>query len=223
MELTRIARRRAMDEVYDSLRQAILGHVFRPGDRLQVEEIAEKLGVSLTPVRHAIQQLATEGLIDIQPRSGTYVAKLSQRDVEETSQIRCALECLAGDLAVERITPKELHDIETVIRDMERPVESEEDRKRHEADNRRFHILLVRASGNQRLAEMYESLNAHLQIARVHSEEQDWQSRLTQERGEHEEIFRALEAGNGKRLRKALTAHIYRAKDALRKALEAGG
>jgi DNA-binding GntR family transcriptional regulator len=223
MELSRLSRRRAMDEVYDSLRQAILGHVFQPGDRLQVEEIAAKLGVSLTPVRHAIQQLAAEGLIDIQPRSGTYVAKLSQRDVEETSQIRCALECLAGDLATSRITQAELDEIHAAADRMKQPVETEEDRKRHEADNRHFHMLLVKASGNQRLCEMYESLNAHLQIARVHNAEQDWRSRLTQEQAEHEEIVQALEARDGKRLREALTAHIYRAKDALRKALEAGG
>ena len=77
MELTKISRQRATDEVYEALRQSILGHLFAPGERLQVEEIAAKLGVSLTPVRHAIQQLATEGLIEIKPRSGTFVAKLT--------------------------------------------------------------------------------------------------------------------------------------------------
>ncbi|MCS7025849.1 MAG: GntR family transcriptional regulator [Bryobacteraceae bacterium] len=220
MELTRLERRRAVDEVYDALRRAILGHVFRPGDRLQVEEIAQKLGVSLTPVRHAIQQLAAEGLIEIHPRSGTYVTRLSPRDVEETGQIRRALECLAGELAVKRITPAELEEMERLLAEMAQPVESEEDRKRHEENNRRFHLLLVRASGNRRLAEMYDSLNAHLQIARVHGAEQEWQSRLEQERAEHEEILGALRAGDALRLNKALTAHIDRAKEALQKALE---
>ena len=57
------------DEVYDVMRRSILTNVFRPGQRLPIEEIANQLGVSLTPVRHAIQQLATEGLIEIRPRS----------------------------------------------------------------------------------------------------------------------------------------------------------
>lgn len=223
MELSRLSRRRAMDEVYDSLRQAILSQVFQPGDRLQVEDIAAKLGVSLTPVRHAIQQLAAEGLIEVHPRSGTYVAQLSPRDVEETSQIRCALECLAGDLATQRITPGELEEIRAVLEALRRPVSTEQDRRRHEAENRRFHMLLVKASGNQRLAEMYDSLNAHLQIARVHTGEQDWQSRLTEEQAEHEEIFRALDARDSERLRRALTGHISRAQKVLGKALEAGG
>ena len=100
MELTRLKRQRATDEVYQALRQSILGHLFAPGQRLQVEEIASKLGVSLTPVRHAIQQLATEGLIEIRPRSGTFIAQLTARDIEETSDIRCALECLAAEKAV---------------------------------------------------------------------------------------------------------------------------
>src|SRR6476620_5880489 len=80
MALTRIEQRRTTDEVYQSLRQAILTRVFAPGQRLNVEDLAGNLGVSFTPVRQALQLLAAEGLIVIQPRSGTYVATLSARD-----------------------------------------------------------------------------------------------------------------------------------------------
>ena len=72
MPLTRIEQRRATDEVYQALRQAILTRVFAPGQRLNVEDLAGNLGVSFTPVRQALQLLAAEGLIVIQPRSGTY-------------------------------------------------------------------------------------------------------------------------------------------------------
>src|SRR5438128_2713360 len=95
-----LARRRATDEVYDVMRRSILTNVFRPGQRLPIEEIANQLGVSLTPVRHAIQQLATEGLIEIRPRSGTFVASLDVQDIAETFDIRRALECLAAEGAV---------------------------------------------------------------------------------------------------------------------------
>jgi DNA-binding GntR family transcriptional regulator len=213
--LTKLDRRRATDEVYDAIRQAILSHLFQPGDRLQVEEIAQKLGVSLTPVRHAIHQLAAEGLIEIQPRSGTFVAKLSPREVEETCDIRCALECLAGELAVGRITGEQLVEFREILGALALPVFSDEDRKRHEHDNFRFHALLVRCSGNQRLMEMYESLRAHLQIARVHQAGEDWCSRLPGELAEHEEILAALEARDATRLTAALRAHIQRAKTAL--------
>jgi DNA-binding GntR family transcriptional regulator len=109
MELTRLKRERAVDAVHQALRQAILNSLLRPGERLNVEDLAGKLGVSLTPVRHAIQLLEAEGLIVVRPRSGTFVASLTARDIQETFDIRCALECLAAEKAIERITPEELH------------------------------------------------------------------------------------------------------------------
>ncbi|MGH9673662.1 MAG: GntR family transcriptional regulator [Bryobacteraceae bacterium] len=215
MELQRLKRQRATDEVYYALRHGILGHLFKSGERLLIEDIAGKLGVSLTPVRHAIQQLAAEGLVEIRPRSGTYVAQISALDVRETSEIRCALECLAAELAVARITGAHLTGFRTILEALARPVQTDEDRKRHEADNMRFHGLLIEVSGNRKLAEMYESLRAHLQIARVHGREAGWGDRLRQEHAEHEEILIALEARDAERLKRALRMHIFRAKDDL--------
>jgi DNA-binding GntR family transcriptional regulator len=90
MELAKIQRERAVDAVYHALRQAIVSSLMKPGERLNVEELAGKLGVSLTPVRSAIQQLATEGLVEIHPRSGTFVASLSAQDVEDIRNPLCA-------------------------------------------------------------------------------------------------------------------------------------
>jgi DNA-binding GntR family transcriptional regulator len=180
-----------------------------------VDEIAEKLGVSLTPVRHAIQQLATEGLIEIRPRSGTYVAQLTAKDVEETFDLRTALECLAAERAVERATAEQLGELRRLLEELARPVATDEDRKRHERDNRCFHKLLIDASGNRRLAESYEGMNAHLQIVRVHSQQTDWAERLQVERAEHEEIVAALEARDVPRLQTAVRTHIQRARVSL--------
>jgi len=210
MELTALKRRRATDEVYIALRQGILGKMFKPGQRLQVDEIATKLGVSLTPVRHAIQQLSAEGLIEIRPRSGTYVAALTARDVEETSDLRCALECLAGEKAVARITSEQLADFRTLLDLLAQPIRNEADQRSHEENNSRLHRLLIDCSGNKRLAEAYESLHAHLVIARAHSRDAYWADRLAVEQAEHEEIVAALEARDVARLTQALRAHILR-------------
>jgi DNA-binding GntR family transcriptional regulator len=218
MELTRLTRQRATDEVYEALRQSILGHVFAPGERLQVEEIASKLGVSLTPVRHAIQQLATEGLIEIRPRSGTFVAKLTSRDVEETSDIRCALECLAAETAVHLAAPEQIARLRALVTQIAAPLQNDSDRRRHEQDNLEFHRLLIECSGNRRLAEMYDTLNAHLQIARVHLQESYWERRLEAELAEHQAIVDALAARDLPALVWALRHHILRA----RKSLAAG-
>jgi len=215
MELTRIPRDRAVDAVYGVLRQAILGSMMKPGERLNVEDLAQKLGVSLTPVRQAIQQLANEGLIEIKPRSGTFVASLSARDVEETFDIRCALECLAAERAVENVSRDEIRRLKELLKSLRKTIRNDEDRKAHERDNVEFHQILIRASGNQRLAEMYEELNAHIKIARIHRGERDWPARQAEEQAEHERIVAALEKRDAQELTQAIRQHIHRAKDAL--------
>jgi DNA-binding GntR family transcriptional regulator len=215
MDLARINHQRASDEVYHALRQAILSHVFRPGERLQIPEIAGKLGVSLTPVRHAIQQLALEGLIEVQPRSGTFVATISAEDIEETFELRCALECLAAERAVERITPEQLTRLGELVAALSVEANDEASLRKHEADNSEFHSILIRASGNRRLAEMHESLKANIQIARVHLAEGYRGGRFEQERAEHVAIYEALRSRDAVGLREALRSHILRAKQSL--------
>jgi DNA-binding GntR family transcriptional regulator len=215
MELAKIQRERAVDAVYQALRQAIVSSLMKPGERLNVDELALKLGVSLTPVRSAIQQLSNEGLVEIRPRSGTFVASLSPQDVEETFDIRCALECLAGEKAVTHITAPGLKRLQELLRSLRKPLRNEDDRKAHERDNSELHRIIVEASGNRRLLEMYEALNAHIKIARIHSAEANWPVRMQQEESEHEEIVAALEKRDSEALSKALRKHIYRAKDAL--------
>lgn len=221
MDLPVLARRRATDEVYDILRASILDHRFGPGERLFVDQIAGRLGVSLTPVRNALQQLATEGLVEIRPRSGTYVASLTDADISDTFEIRRALECLAAEGAVTRITEEALQQMRQLVSQLAEPVETEADRLRHEQDNSAFHRLIIEASGNRRLAAMYEDLKAHLQIVRVHSlSVRDSMDRLPEERREHEEILAALEARDGERAVRALSRHIERARTALMASLQ---
>ena len=215
-QLEQIVRRRATDEVYDILRQSIVTHKFAPGERLKIEELSQQLGVSLTPVRHAIQQLCAEGLVEIRPRSGTFVNRLSRDEVRETFDIRRALECLAAESAVVRVSNAQLDRMRQLLHEMDGPVEGDGDRHRHEGQNSEFHRILIDASGNRSLGEMYESLKAHLQIARVHAGELgEWTSRMTDERAEHEAIVTALEARDATRLIAALRKHIDRARDAL--------
>ena len=218
MELIKLKRKRATDEVYEALRQAILTRSFKAGERLQVEEIAQKLGVSLTPVRHAIQQLSTEGLIEIHPRSGTYVATLSAHDIEETFEIRCALECLAAEKALSNLADGKLARLRELLKLLGEPVAGENDFRRHEKLNLELHRIIIDTAGNKRLAEMYESLNAHIKIARIHGGKaggNGFSDRLAEEQAEHEAIVDAIESRDSKLVTAALRKHIYRAKDAL--------
>jgi DNA-binding GntR family transcriptional regulator len=213
--LMKIERRRAVDDVYQSIREAILDRRFAPGMRLNVEELASQLGVSLTPVRSAIQLLAADGLIDVHSRSGTYVATLTRRDLEETFDIRCALECLAAEKAVKLVTEAQLESARNLLAVLKRPVKTDAHRKMHEQANSDFHDIIIRGCGNQRLADIYDSLKAHIAMCRLHRMDENWQSRLPQEQREHEEILAALERRDADALSKALRRHILRAKDTL--------
>lgn len=204
-----------MDTVHEALRQAILSSSLKPGERLNPGDLASQLGVSLMPVRHAIQLLAAEGLVEVRPRSGTFVASVTAREVRETFEIRCTLEALAVEKAVPTLTAKDLAELRRLRNALSRPPRTEADRRRHESDNAEFHMLFVRAAGNAKLLEMYASLRAHIQIAGIHAGERDWKGRLQQEAAEHDEILAAVEAGDGRRAAEAMRRHITRSCESL--------
>lgn len=223
MPLAPLRKKRATDEVYESLRSAILTRLFLPGQRLLSDELASQLGVSLTPIRHALSQLAVEGLIEVHPRSGTYVASMTPDEVEETFEIRAALEALAASRAVKRVTPEDLAGLDELLQRLAEPVRSEEDRKAHESANLEFHRRLLEISGSKKLLELYESLHAHIQIARIHASEGTnfaaLRPRLQQEQREHEAIVAALRQRSASKLQTALRDHIGRAEASLLAAL----
>ena len=94
------------EQVYEYLRSAIMTGRFAPGERLDLEELVGQLKVSKMPIKEAVARLASEGLLDIQARRGTYVSRVDARDLAETFAVRRALELLAGELAVEHVTPQ---------------------------------------------------------------------------------------------------------------------
>jgi len=210
ISLGKIERRRAVDDVHQAIREAILDRRFPPRTRLNVEELALQLGVSLTPVRSAIQLLAAEGLVDVRSRSGTFVATLSRRDLEEIFDIRCALECLAAEKAV--FTEEDVERARELCQMLAGPVRNDGQRKIHEQANSEFHGIIIRAAGSKRLSAMYESLQAHIAMCRLHRIDASWQSRVPQEQKEHQEIMDAIERRDEQALVKALRGHILRAR-----------
>jgi DNA-binding GntR family transcriptional regulator len=207
-----LERQRASDSVYAALRTAILSRTFAPGQRLNVHALATELGVSLTPVKDALARLEVETLVEIRPRSGTFVTAVSPDDVADTFEIRCALECLAAEKALARATPADI----AALRELAGGIaESSEDddaaRPTHSARNVEFHKRIVALSGSRRLVQMYESLDAHIQIARIHSGRTDWRTRLSSELNEHLAVVDAFERRDVAALVSALRQHIMRA------------
>jgi DNA-binding GntR family transcriptional regulator len=146
---------------------------------------------------------------------------LTRRDLEETFDIRCALECLAAEKAVELITDAQLDRISKLISTLAKPVKNDLQRKAHELANTEFHEIILQAAGNQRLIDMYQSLQAHITMCRLHRIDGGWQTRLDLEQQEHEEIARALRTRDARGVVQAMRSHILRAKEDLLTTIDA--
>ena len=100
------------DVVFNTLRQAILKGELAPGERLMEIQLAEKLGVSRTPIREAIRKLELEGLVLMIPRKGAEVAKISEKSLRDVLEVRRSLEELAIELACQRMSEDDMAELE---------------------------------------------------------------------------------------------------------------
>jgi DNA-binding GntR family transcriptional regulator len=214
-QLPTLSRRRTSDDVYEALRTAILSRSFAPGQRLNVHAIAKEMGVSLTPVKDALTRLEAEALVEIRPRNGTYVTAVQPDELAEAFEIRCALECLAAEKALPRTTPDDVARLRELAMAIAEASDDDSACLTHAARNVEFHKLIIALSGSRRLVQMYESLDAHIQIARVHLGHGDWKTRLGSELEEHLAIVAAFDEGDAPALVTALRSHILRAADSL--------
>ena len=112
------------DVVFNTLRQAILRGELKPGERLMEIQLANKLGVSRTPIREAIRKLELEGLVLMIPRKGAEVAEITEKSLRDVLEVRRALEELAVQLACEKITKEEIRELERVAKEFQQVVNS---------------------------------------------------------------------------------------------------
>lgn len=145
------------DVVFNTLRQGILKGDLKPGERLMEIHLANRLGVSRTPIREAIRMLELEGLVTMVPRKGAEVARISKQDLRDVLEVRRSLDSLAVSLACERITDQEKEDLKIAENDFERAIENSDVTTIAQADVR-FHDVILRASKNGRLMQMVNNL-----------------------------------------------------------------
>ena len=105
------------DVVFNTLRKAILRGELKPGERLMEIQLANKLGVSRTPIREAIRKLELEGLVLMIPRKGAEVAQITEKNMQDVLEVRKALEELSVQLACERITPEQVEEMKMAAED----------------------------------------------------------------------------------------------------------
>ncbi len=191
--------------VFNTLRRAILRGELVPGQRLMEIQLAEKMGVSRTPVREAIRKLELEGLVVMIPRKGAEVAHISGKNLRDVLEVRRALEELAGELACKRMTDEELKQLEKANHKFISVLGSDDITTIAQADEA-FHGLIYQATENDRLIQMVNHLREQMYRYRIeHIKDRSQRKILVQE---HQEIMRALAARDVEATRRTIRNHI---------------
>ncbi len=202
--------------VFESLREAIIGAVLKPGERLMEIQLAEEMGVSRTPVREAIRKLELEGFVVMIPRKGAYVAGISLKDIADVFEIRSALEALAAGLAAERITEEELEQMERLLVRKAEIIEANDIDSIVEVDTD-FHAILFKASRNEKLIQILSNLRE--QIQRFRTTSLAVPGRMKEALEEHRKIVEALSERNVPLAGSLAAEHIENAENVMLEAL----
>jgi DNA-binding GntR family transcriptional regulator len=141
------------DLVFSTLMEDILSGRLKPGEKLNISDISERLGVSRTPVREALKQLMSVGLVENIPHRSPFVKKLSIEEIIELYYIRAALEGVASRLAAQRLSGEQIEELERLCIQMEKKAQSGKYDDFSE-DNSKFHFLVYEATNSPRLKEM---------------------------------------------------------------------
>lgn len=149
------------DVVFNTLRRAILKGELKPGERLMEIALADKLGVSRTPIREAIRKLELEGLVVMAPRKGAKVASITERDLNDVLEVRKGMEVLAISLACDRITREEIEKLEEVEKKFQNLIEDGNFTELAEVDVV-FHDIIYNATNNTRLVQLLNNLREQM-------------------------------------------------------------
>ena len=189
------------DVVFNTLRKAILRGELKPGERLMEIQLANKLGVSRTPIREAIRKLELEGLVLMIPRKGAEVAQITEKNMQDVLEVRKALEELSVQLACERITPEQVEEMKMAAEDFRKVLKSGDVTKIAEADVK-FHDIIFAATNNQRLITLLNNLREQMYRFRVeYLKQKECYPQLLEE---HDKLIALISGG---RCRRGLRDH----------------
>lgn len=200
--------------VYEHLRHGLGEGRWQPGDRISGNLLAQELGVSRTPVRDAMQQLATEGLVHLRAKSAAHVRELSLRDLRDCMGLRQALEPFAAGRAARRVSAgdvRQLRDLLSQMRPLARAMVkadcADTDLNQHMQQlDARFHRIILMAAGNPRLLRLIET--DRLLTRKLQYPSQRTAGHVARTLLEHWRIYRAIRRGDGRGARRAMATHI---------------
>ena len=179
------------DVVFNTLRDAILTGKLVPGERLMENQLAEKLGVSRTPVREALRMLELENLVELVPRKGAQVLDMSEKDITNILEVRSALEGLATSLACKKMTKEDLQQLKNMEVDFEKAV-ADNDVEHFVDIDEDFHDLIFAATENDKLISIFRNLRIQLYRYRM-AQAKNNETSMSTIVAHHRSIIRAIE------------------------------
>jgi len=211
-----LRRRRLVDDAAQALRDAILRGKLPEGARLRQVELADRLGISRTPIREALGRLQHEGLVELLPRAGVRVTRFDVDEAVELYDLREMLDGLAARLASGRADSASLARLEKALARMARCV-AEDDSTHWFATHVAFHDEIVKASGNGRLKALASIVE--LSIRRFHPLLLKTEHRLRDAYREHRAIADAIVAHDGEAAERLARTHITNAREIVLKVM----
>ena len=194
------------DVVFNTLRQAILKGELKPGERLMEIQLANKLGVSRTPVREAIRKLELEGLVLMIQRKGAEVAEITRQDMEDVLEVRTALEELAVKDACDHITDAQLSELKKASNEFKKALLEGKDLVTCADADMHFHDVILSATNNRRLIQMLNNLSEQMYRYRMEYLKDERTHKTLIE--EHDAIRRALKKHDKVKAGAAIRVHI---------------
>jgi len=177
------------EKILENIRDAIISGSLKAGSRVSEPELADRYGISRTPIREAFRQLESEGYLTVIPRRGAVVSEFSQKDVEEFYAIKSILEGYAARRACEKLTEKELGRLQAV-NDRLAELAEHNDIKTFFRVHGDFHDMFIKAADNEKLRELISSLVTRFQRLRLMSLSLPGRMRISVQ--EHEKIIEAF-------------------------------
>ncbi len=197
--------RNLKEAVYQQLKENIVRGKLAAGTKLGEIHLAQKLGVSRTPLREAINRLEQDGFVEMIPRRGAFVKKHSLQGILESLEMREVLEGLAGRLAARHASPEMIRRMKSCFQGFsEGTVERSISSYAHQ--NIRFHNLIIQASQNQKLIAIIRNLFDQMDMVRLHTILLPGRARKSL--SEHLAIIRYIEKGQAQKVERELRAHV---------------
>jgi DNA-binding GntR family transcriptional regulator len=201
----------ASERLADEIAESVLSGAFQPGFRLDEQKLAERYGVSRTPVREALRQLASTGLIDVKPRRGATVAKVTSAQLETLFAAMAEIEATCARLAAMTMTPIERRRLQAVHEAMA-PLILDEDHDTYSAANVAFHTQIYAGAHNEILSEFASGLRRRL--APFRRAQFRTEGRTARSHAEHGAVVKAIMACDAAAAHAAMFHHMSLVEDA---------